>query len=151
MNDIDNPNIKLSTKEEIKFRDLTNKIINQQSLPEILSESDRREFFYLLKKLKLDPQIQAQDVYDNTKIIVGILSFLSVYIFFVGIPVAIALFLNLSSLSIIYIIAAATSMSVVMIGVLQGKVSWGMLAIVSGSILGTGSIIFFLLKRLNQL
>lgn len=151
MNNIDNPNIKLSTQEEIKFRDLTNKIINQQSLPTILSESDRREFFNLLRKLELDPQIQGQDSQNNTKIIVGILSFLSVYIFFVGIPVAIALFLNLSSLSIIYVIAAATSMSVVIIGTLQGKISWGMLITVSGSVLGTGTIIFFLLKILGQL
>ena len=151
MDNLNNSEIRLSTQEEIKFRDLTNKILNQQSQPDILSDSEKRDFFELLRKLGLTSQSEEDSFKINEilNIVIRSLSFLSIYILFVGIPVAIAWYQNISFLFIIYVILAATVLSVIFVGTLISKVSRGMAIIISIPFLVIGVWLFFILKNLG--
>lgn len=139
-------NIKLSSQEEIRFRDLTDRILNQYSQPNILTDSDKKEYFELLHKLGLSSQLQREDLKNNEtiKVLISSFTFLSIYILLVGIPIGIALLLNVSSIYIVFIIVVATSLSIISVGFLMGKVSWGSLIIMITPILVMGIALYFL-------
>ncbi len=127
MDNVHNSKMRLSTQEEIKFRNLTNKILNQQSQKNILSDSEKKLFFELLEKLELTPKNEKSNAQtnENFKVIILSLSMLSFYILFLCVPVAISLFLNLSSLFIIYNIVSTTLISIMAFSAFLGKLNWG--------------------------
>lgn len=127
MDNINNPEPELSLQEKEKFRNLTDKIINQHSQSEILTDYEKQEFYQILQKLKLLPQNQTarKDKSNILNLIIGSISFLAFYLLLVGIPIAIAATLSKSSSFIIFIIISATFLSIAGIGAFMGKVSWG--------------------------
>lgn len=152
MNNINNPELELSLQEKETFRNLTDKILNQHSQSEILTDYEKQEFYQILHKLRLVPQNQTdrKEKSNILNLIIGSISFLAFYLLLVGIPTAIAVTLTKSSSLIILIIISATFLSIVGIGALMGKVSWGM-AIVTATItliplIGIGVVLFSFLN-----
>lgn len=80
---------RLTRQEEIKFRELVDKILVQQSLPEVLEPSEREELFQLLQKLGLDQSLVRQNQERNELLIktFKLLSIVTFSLAFVGIAV----------------------------------------------------------------
>lgn len=132
MDNINNPKLELSLQEKEKFRNLTDKILNQHSQSETLTDYEKKEFYQILCKLQLLPQNKTdrKEKSNILNLIIGSISFLAFYLILVGIPTVIAVTLTKSLPLIILIIIYATFSSIVGIGALLGKVSWGMMILI---------------------
>ncbi|MEL6440079.1 MAG: hypothetical protein AAFQ80_12585 [Cyanobacteria bacterium J06621_8] len=147
---MNNDSIKLSTQEKLRFRSLTDKILNQQSQINLLSDSDKEEYLQLLNKLDLIPESYRLQEKDNIfNIAIGSLFIISFYILFVGVPITISLLLNISSIFILYIIISGTAVSILAVAALMGtgRVSWRFLTNIFILFLAGGIILFFILKN----
>lgn len=140
---------RLTTQEEIKFRELINKILAQQSLPEVLSDSEKKELFQLLQKLELlSSELSDFSLLTNKKNnypptyspkhsvllrVFSIISSAAIFLGFVGVPGFITWIITKSTRLTIFVLMgwAVIVISFLGVGSYFGRVNWGLTMLVS--------------------
>jgi len=135
----------LTQEEEMKFRELTNKILTLESSPvETLSFSEKEEFLQLLEKLELVPQINKLKERGQLNTIVYLFSFIAIFAAFVGMPTLIVFYIIRSQLFAIFTVIGTTLLLILLSGALMGKVSWGSVIMMTGALVFTITLFLIL-------
>jgi hypothetical protein len=126
-NNSHNFNIRLTRKEEIKFRELTTKILAQQSFSEVLSPSEKDELLQILKKLNLISEDQHPIRQQGNELILlalNILSVAAIFLALAGIPTVAVWIITKSRISTALAIFLAAIVSCIGILSFFGRFQW---------------------------
>lgn len=140
---------RLTRQEEVKFRELVDKILIQQSLPEVLEPHEREELFQLLQKLELEKGMAGQSQERNETLIkafrlLSVITFLSAS---AGIPVVLAFTVWMMTRSQLLTGFSIGLVSLFYLGVLAffGKFQWSRFFIVAAFTISFFAILSLLL------